>query len=137
MARLNGYLYLINFAETDQCACEQARETVEYFLFRRRKWTAHRTEMQGPSTSEVAAIANVGPILQDEIHGLWVSQVNSEKKRILASVQTINLDVVIFNEQRCNIQSLGLHGTKKQWDFITHDASEEHIGEKRIKTLAD
>ena len=45
MARLNGYLYRINVAETDQCACGQARETVEHFLFRCRKWTAHRTEM--------------------------------------------------------------------------------------------
>lgn len=45
MARLNGYLYQINVAQTDQCACDQARETVEHFLFRCRKWTAHRTEM--------------------------------------------------------------------------------------------
>lgn len=45
MARLNGYLNQINVAETDQCDCGQARETVEHFLFRCRKWTAHRTEL--------------------------------------------------------------------------------------------
>jgi len=45
MARLNGYLYRINVAETDQCACGQARETVEHFLFRCQRWTTHRTEM--------------------------------------------------------------------------------------------
>jgi hypothetical protein len=45
MARLNGYLFRINAAETDQCACGQARETVDHFLFPCRKWTAHRTEM--------------------------------------------------------------------------------------------
>ena len=45
MARLNGYLYRINVAETEQCACGQARETVEHFLFRCQKWTTHRTEM--------------------------------------------------------------------------------------------
>jgi hypothetical protein len=45
MARLNVYLHRINVAQTDQCACGQARETVEHFLFRCRKWTAHRTEM--------------------------------------------------------------------------------------------
>jgi hypothetical protein len=45
MARLNGYLFRINAAETDQCACGQARETVDHFLFRCRKWTTHRTEM--------------------------------------------------------------------------------------------
>jgi hypothetical protein len=42
MARLNGYLYRINAADTDQCACGQARETVEHFLFRCRKWTTQR-----------------------------------------------------------------------------------------------
>ncbi|KAI2955871.1 hypothetical protein CBS147352_10985 [Aspergillus niger] len=42
MARLNEYLYRINVAQTDQCACGQARETVEHFLFRCRKWTTQR-----------------------------------------------------------------------------------------------
>src|SRR5436305_1421569 len=45
MARLNAYLHRIKVAATDQCACGQARETVEHFLFRCRQWTAHRTEM--------------------------------------------------------------------------------------------
>ncbi|OQD68712.1 hypothetical protein PENANT_c297G01221, partial [Penicillium antarcticum] len=45
MARLNGYLNQINVAETDQCDCGQARETLQHFLFRCRKWTAHRTEL--------------------------------------------------------------------------------------------
>jgi hypothetical protein len=37
MARLNSYVYRINVTDTDQCACGQARETVEHFLFRCRK----------------------------------------------------------------------------------------------------
>src|SRR3954454_21529343 len=45
MARLNAYLHRIKVAATDQCACGQARETVEHFLFRCRQWTAHRAEM--------------------------------------------------------------------------------------------
>ena len=45
MARLNIYLHRIEAAPTDQCECGQARETVEHFLFRCRKWTTHRTEM--------------------------------------------------------------------------------------------
>ncbi|KAJ5593445.1 hypothetical protein N7537_010349 [Penicillium hordei] len=53
MARLNGYLYRINAAATDQCACGQAKETVEHFLLRCRKWNAHRTEMlQVPTSTE-------------------------------------------------------------------------------------
>ncbi len=45
MARLNGYLYCIEAAPSDQCACGVARETVDHFLFRCRRWTANRTEM--------------------------------------------------------------------------------------------
>jgi ribonuclease HI len=45
MARLNTYLHRINAAPSDLCACGQARETVEHFLFRCTKWTAFRTEM--------------------------------------------------------------------------------------------
>jgi hypothetical protein len=45
MARLNGYLHRIGAAESEQCMCEQGKETVEHFLFRCRKWDAHRREM--------------------------------------------------------------------------------------------
>ena len=45
MARLNDYLHRLGVVPSDQCACGQARETVEHFLFRCRTWTAHRTEM--------------------------------------------------------------------------------------------
>ena len=45
MSRLNGYLYRINAVPSDQCACRQATETVEHFLFRCTKWTTYRTEM--------------------------------------------------------------------------------------------
>jgi hypothetical protein len=45
IARLNSYLFLIKAAPSDQCACGEARETVEHFLFRCPKWATHRTEM--------------------------------------------------------------------------------------------
>ncbi len=45
IARLNSYLFLIKATPSDQCACGEARETVERFLFRCRRWTTHRTEM--------------------------------------------------------------------------------------------
>ena len=34
MSRLNGYLYRIKAIDSDLCACGQAKETVEHFLFR-------------------------------------------------------------------------------------------------------
>jgi hypothetical protein len=45
MGRLNTYLYRIKPTSSDQCACNQARETVEHFLFRCAQWTRHRAEM--------------------------------------------------------------------------------------------
>jgi hypothetical protein len=45
MARLNGYLHRIGVAESDLCACGQARETVKHFLFRCTRWETYRTQM--------------------------------------------------------------------------------------------
>ncbi|KDN71873.1 hypothetical protein CSUB01_09606 [Colletotrichum sublineola] len=45
MARLNGYLHRIDAAPSHVCACGQATETVEHFLFRCTKWTTLRSEM--------------------------------------------------------------------------------------------
>jgi hypothetical protein len=45
MARLNGFLSRIGAVETDLCACGQARESVEHFLFRCVRWTALREDM--------------------------------------------------------------------------------------------
>lgn len=44
MARLNGYLHRIGAVESDQCACGQARETVEHFLFNCTLWDTYRLE---------------------------------------------------------------------------------------------
>ncbi|KAF4336646.1 reverse transcriptase [Fusarium beomiforme] len=52
MARLNGYLYQIRTAPTDECPCGQAKETVEHFLFRCVKWTAQRKEMMSQCVEE-------------------------------------------------------------------------------------
>ncbi|RKK75488.1 hypothetical protein BFJ71_g17118 [Fusarium oxysporum] len=45
MTRLNGYLYQIKAAPTDECPCRGPKETVEHFLFRCVKWTTQRKEM--------------------------------------------------------------------------------------------
>jgi hypothetical protein len=45
MSRLNAYLYRINAAETDLCACGQAKETIEHFLFRCSRWDQLRQTM--------------------------------------------------------------------------------------------
>jgi hypothetical protein len=45
MAKLNVYLYRIEAAPSDQCACGKSRETVDHFIFRRKQWNEYRTEM--------------------------------------------------------------------------------------------
>ena len=45
MVRLNGYLYCIEATLLNRCGCGQAKETVDHFLFRCRRWTIYRTEM--------------------------------------------------------------------------------------------
>uniref|UniRef100_A0A093UTM5 RNA-directed DNA polymerase from mobile element jockey n=1 Tax=Talaromyces marneffei PM1 TaxID=1077442 RepID=A0A093UTM5_TALMA len=45
MTGLNSYLNRIGAADSDLCACGQASETVEHFLFRCTKWTAMREGM--------------------------------------------------------------------------------------------
>jgi hypothetical protein len=45
MIRLNGYLHQIGAAESDQCRCGKARETVKHFLFRCSQWDAQRTQL--------------------------------------------------------------------------------------------
>jgi hypothetical protein len=45
MARVNAYMFRINAAPSDQCACGHAQETVEHFLFQCQKWSMLRQEM--------------------------------------------------------------------------------------------
>jgi hypothetical protein len=45
MIRLNGYLHQIGAAESDQCRCNRARETVKHFLFWCSQWDAQRTQL--------------------------------------------------------------------------------------------
>ncbi|KAL3704532.1 hypothetical protein TMatcc_008203 [Talaromyces marneffei ATCC 18224] len=45
MTRLNSYLNRIGAVDSDLCACGQASETVEHFLFRCTKWTTKREDM--------------------------------------------------------------------------------------------
>jgi tubulin alpha len=42
---LRGYLYNINWAETNQCNCNQGEQTVEHILLKCRKWTTERQEL--------------------------------------------------------------------------------------------
>jgi hypothetical protein len=57
MSRLNGYLCRINAAETDRCACGQAKETVEHFLFRCARWDRYRETMLRQTNSKMGCLS--------------------------------------------------------------------------------
>ena len=52
MARLNGYLHRIGAAESDQCECGAAKETVKHFLFRCIRWEAIRKKWEPKDRSK-------------------------------------------------------------------------------------
>ena len=57
MSRLNDHLYRIKAAPSDRCACGQARETVDHFLFRCTKWVTQRKCMQDCSTTRMGNLS--------------------------------------------------------------------------------
>jgi hypothetical protein len=57
MSRLNGYLYHINAADTDLCACGQAKETVDHFLFRCTRWDQYREPMLRHTTTKKGSLS--------------------------------------------------------------------------------
>jgi ribonuclease HI len=57
MARLNGYLHCIGAAESDLCACGQAKETVEHFLFRCSQWDQYRERMRQQTETKMGCLS--------------------------------------------------------------------------------
>jgi hypothetical protein len=57
MIKLNGYLHQIGAPETDQCACGQARETVEHFLFRCSLWDQYRERMLQQTETKMGCLS--------------------------------------------------------------------------------
>ena len=92
MARLNSYLHRIKAAPTDQCACGQARETVEHFLFRCRRWTAHRTEMLRRTDSHRSNISFYlgGKTAADD--KFWTPDLEAVRATIRFAIATGRLD---------------------------------------------
>jgi hypothetical protein len=92
MARLNGYLYRINVAETDQCVCGQARETVEHFLFRCRKWTTQRIALLQCSHTHRGNLSFFlgGKSPSDDQH--WTPNLEAVRASIRFAIATGRLD---------------------------------------------
>jgi hypothetical protein len=57
MVQLNGYLHRIGAAETDLCACGQAKETIEHFLFRCSRWNQYRERMLQQTDTKMGCLS--------------------------------------------------------------------------------
>jgi hypothetical protein len=57
MSRLNAYLYRINATESDLCACGQAKETVDHFLFRCTQWNEQRRVLLRHNTTRSGSLS--------------------------------------------------------------------------------
>jgi ribonuclease HI len=92
MARLNMYLHRIKVTSTDQCECGQARESVDHFLFRCRKWTVYRTEMLQCTDTGRGNISFYlgGKTLTDNEN--WAPNINAVRATIRFAIATGRLD---------------------------------------------
>jgi ribonuclease HI len=92
IARLNSYLVLIKAAPSDQCDCGEARETVEHFLFRCKRWTEHRKEMLQCTETHRSNISFYlgGKSLSDDKN--WTPDMKAVRTTIRFAIATGRLD---------------------------------------------
>ena len=92
MARLNSYLFIIEATPSDRCDCGQARETVEHFLFRCRRWTEHRAEMLRCTDTHRSNISYYlgGKSPSDDKN--WVPDMKAVRSAIRFAISTGRLD---------------------------------------------
>ena len=92
MARLNSYLFIIEATPSDRCDCGQARETVEHFLFRCRRWTEHRAEILRCTDTHRSNISYYlgGKSPSDDKN--WVPDMKAVRSAIRFAISTGRLD---------------------------------------------
>ena len=95
MARLNGYLHLIGVVASKECACGQALETVEHFLFRCTKWTAYRIQLlQCADTRRGSLSYHLGGKSASDPEE-WVPDMDAVRATVRFAIATGRLDVQI------------------------------------------
>jgi ribonuclease HI len=102
MARLNNFLSRIGAVESDLCACGQARETVEHFLFRCVRWTALREDMLHCTVARRGSLSFYlgGKAPSDPKE--WSPDMKAVRETIKYAMATGRLDVDDEQRQRLN-----------------------------------
>lgn len=100
MARLNGYLHQIGAAESDQCECGQARETVKHFLFRCTRWDAYRTQMLAQTDTRRGNLSFYLGGKAPSDPEKWTPNMNAVRATIKFAIATGRLDMDV--EQAAN-----------------------------------
>ncbi len=92
MARINGYLHQIGAAETEACACGQARETIKHFLFHCLQWQTQRRKLLEHRESKIDNLpfflGGKGPADQDD----WIPDMKAVRATIKYALATGRLD---------------------------------------------
>lgn len=99
MARLNGYLHRIGAAESDQCACGQASETVEHFLFNCSLWDTHRECLLEQTETRRGSLSYYlgGKAASDPLN--WKPDIEAVRTTIKYAIATGRLDKEVDTQQ--------------------------------------
>lgn len=92
IARLNAYLFHVKAVPSDWCDCGRARETVEHFLFRCRKWTAYRAEMLQCTSAQRSNVSFYLGGKSPSDDQKWVPNMNAVRATIRFALATGRLD---------------------------------------------
>jgi hypothetical protein len=101
MARLDGYLHRIGAAESGQCQCGQARETVKHFLFRCTRWDAYRTQMLAQTDTRRGNLSFYLGGKAPSDPEIWSPNMDAVRTTIKFAIATRRLDMEV--EQAANI----------------------------------
>ena len=92
ISRLNHYLHKINAAETKQCECGIAEETVKHFLFRCTKWDALRSKWEPEDRTKRGNLSfAIGGKSHTDTEP-WVPDMNTVRKTIQFAIATKRLE---------------------------------------------
>ena len=93
ISHLNDYLYWIEAAESDQCACEQTKETVKHFLFTYWRWKTERLELWEQSSMRRGCLSFYLEGKNSEDTTLWRSDMHAVQAAIKFAILTECLDL--------------------------------------------
>ena len=93
MARVNEYLHKIKAAETDQCDCGRATESVKHFLFRCTQWDQQRQQLYQETDSRRGCLSFfLGGRAESEQEKGWTPDISAVRATVKYAIATGRLE---------------------------------------------